>query len=213
MDSETAFATEVKCPSPPPLSSRLVNSAGTAEPERRRRRSRRRPSPRYENWSGPFTSGGLARGASRFGCSRSICFSACNNLSTLADASQGIGGSQQHQLTEPDYRLMNALFTAQQNFTVSGECLPTRGYRQNFTQVDVRVCCVYVCVCGGGGGGVDPSLPDNPIVYASDGFLKLTGYTREQVVARPLLRAQVLIIAPFFQWLRRFWDGIVDSFR
>ena len=27
----------------------------------------------------------------------------------------------------------------------------------------------------------DPSLPDNPIVYASEGFLKLTGYTREQV--------------------------------
>lgn len=62
---------------------------------------------------------------------------------------ESIGGSQQHQLTEPDYRLMNALFTAQQNFTVS-----------------------------------DPSLPDNPIVYASDGFLKLTGYTREQVLGR-----------------------------
>ena len=132
MDSETAFATEVKCPSPPPLSSRLVNSAGTAEPERRRRRSRRRPSPRYENWSDPFTSGGLARGASRFGCSRSICFSACNNLSTLADASQGIGGSQQHQLTEPDYRLMNALFSAQQNFTVSGECLLTEVTTRKF---------------------------------------------------------------------------------
>jgi len=30
----------------------------------------------------------------------------------------------------------------------------------------------------------DPSLPDNPIVYASEGFLKLTGYTREQVIGR-----------------------------
>jgi PAS domain S-box-containing protein len=30
----------------------------------------------------------------------------------------------------------------------------------------------------------DPSLPDNPIVYASEGFLQLTGYTREQVLGR-----------------------------
>jgi PAS domain S-box-containing protein len=30
----------------------------------------------------------------------------------------------------------------------------------------------------------DPSLPDNPIVYASDGFLKLTGYSREQILGR-----------------------------
>ena len=30
----------------------------------------------------------------------------------------------------------------------------------------------------------DPSLPDNPIVYASEGFLELTGYTREQVLGR-----------------------------
>mmetsp|Transcript_32862 Transcript_32862/g.47455 ORF Transcript_32862/g.47455 Transcript_32862/m.47455 type:complete len:534 (-) Transcript_32862:1334-2935(-) len=30
----------------------------------------------------------------------------------------------------------------------------------------------------------DPSLPDNPIVYASDGFCKLTGYKREHVVGR-----------------------------
>ena len=52
-------------------------------------------------------------------------------------------------LTEPDYRLMISLLTAQQNFTVS-----------------------------------DPSLPDNPIVYASEGFLKLTGYTRDQVLGR-----------------------------
>ena len=30
----------------------------------------------------------------------------------------------------------------------------------------------------------DPSLPDNPIVFASMGFLNLTGYTQEQVVGR-----------------------------
>ena len=30
----------------------------------------------------------------------------------------------------------------------------------------------------------DPSLPDNPIVFASQGFLSLTGYTLEQVLGR-----------------------------
>lgn len=30
----------------------------------------------------------------------------------------------------------------------------------------------------------DPHLPDNPIVYASQGFLNLTGYTQEQVLGR-----------------------------
>mmetsp|Transcript_21837 Transcript_21837/g.47932 ORF Transcript_21837/g.47932 Transcript_21837/m.47932 type:complete len:398 (+) Transcript_21837:102-1295(+) len=30
----------------------------------------------------------------------------------------------------------------------------------------------------------DPALPDNPIVFASDDFLKLTGYTREEVLGR-----------------------------
>lgn len=30
----------------------------------------------------------------------------------------------------------------------------------------------------------DPSLQDNPIVYASDGFLALTGYSRDQVLGR-----------------------------
>ena len=30
----------------------------------------------------------------------------------------------------------------------------------------------------------DPSLPDNPIVYASKGFLQLTGYTMSQVIGR-----------------------------
>lgn len=30
----------------------------------------------------------------------------------------------------------------------------------------------------------DPALPDNPIVYASSGFLELTGYTNDQVLGR-----------------------------
>jgi PAS domain S-box-containing protein len=30
----------------------------------------------------------------------------------------------------------------------------------------------------------DPSLPDNPIVYASQGFLTLTGYTLNEVLGR-----------------------------
>jgi PAS domain S-box-containing protein len=30
----------------------------------------------------------------------------------------------------------------------------------------------------------DPRLPDNPIVYASNGFYELTGYTRDQVLGR-----------------------------
>lgn len=30
----------------------------------------------------------------------------------------------------------------------------------------------------------DPSLPDNPIVFVSDDFLKVTGYSREQVLGR-----------------------------
>lgn len=52
-------------------------------------------------------------------------------------------------LMEPDYRLMEALVHAQQNFLLT-----------------------------------DPSLPDNPIVYASDGFCKLTGYKRGQILGR-----------------------------
>lgn len=36
----------------------------------------------------------------------------------------------------------------------------------------------------------DPSLPDNPIVYATQGFLNLTGYTLEQVLGRNCLFMQ-----------------------
>lgn len=53
------------------------------------------------------------------------------------------------QLYDPDYSLVKALQTAQQNFVIS-----------------------------------DPSLPDNPIVYASQGFLALTGYKLDQVLGR-----------------------------
>mmetsp|Transcript_29835 Transcript_29835/g.40990 ORF Transcript_29835/g.40990 Transcript_29835/m.40990 type:complete len:371 (-) Transcript_29835:129-1241(-) len=52
-------------------------------------------------------------------------------------------------LDDPDYSLVKALQTAQQNFVIS-----------------------------------DPSLPDNPIVYASQGFLTLTGYTLDKVLGR-----------------------------
>jgi PAS domain S-box-containing protein len=52
-------------------------------------------------------------------------------------------------LDDPDYSLVKALQTAQQNFVIS-----------------------------------DPSLPDNPIVYASVGFLSLTGYKLDQVLGR-----------------------------
>ena len=52
-------------------------------------------------------------------------------------------------LMEPDFHLMSALSSSQQNFAIS-----------------------------------DPSLPDNPIVYVSSGFLELTGYDLDQVLGR-----------------------------
>lgn len=52
-------------------------------------------------------------------------------------------------LDDPDYSLVKALQTAQQNFVIT-----------------------------------DPSLPDNPIVYASQGFLNLTAYDLDQVLGR-----------------------------
>lgn len=52
-------------------------------------------------------------------------------------------------LDDPDYSLVKALQTAQQNFVIT-----------------------------------DPSLPDNPIVFASQGFLSLTGYKLDQVLGR-----------------------------
>ena len=52
-------------------------------------------------------------------------------------------------LDDPDYSLVKALQTAQQNFVIT-----------------------------------DPSLPDNPIVFASAGFLVLTGYSLDQVLGR-----------------------------
>ena len=67
--------------------------------------------------------------------------------SLLLSGEEPFGPAQ--QLMEPDFRLMMALQSAQQNFAVS-----------------------------------DPSLPDNPIVYASKGFLNLTGYAMNQVIGR-----------------------------
>lgn len=52
-------------------------------------------------------------------------------------------------LDDPDYSLVKALQTAQQNFVIT-----------------------------------DPSLPDNPIVFASHGFLTLTGYSLDNVLGR-----------------------------
>lgn len=52
-------------------------------------------------------------------------------------------------LDDPDYTLVKALQTAQQNFVIT-----------------------------------DPTLPDNPIVYASGGFLCLTGYQMDQILGR-----------------------------
>ena len=52
-------------------------------------------------------------------------------------------------LDNPDFGLIKALQTTQQNFVIT-----------------------------------DPSMPDNPIVYASEGFLLLTGYNLQQVLGR-----------------------------
>jgi PAS domain S-box-containing protein len=65
--------------------------------------------------------------------------------SVLASSSS----SAARALDDPDYSLVKALQTAQQNFVIT-----------------------------------DPAMPDNPIVYASQGFLTLTGYTLDQVLGR-----------------------------
>jgi PAS domain S-box-containing protein len=74
-------------------------------------------------------------------------------LSTLTAAGPSLiasePGDNTRTLDDPDYSLVKALQTAQQNFVIS-----------------------------------DPSMPDNPIVYASQGFLALTGYTLNQVLGR-----------------------------
>jgi hypothetical protein len=45
----------------------------------------------------------------------------------------------------------------------------------------------------------DPSLPDNPIVYCSPGFLKLTGYSMDEVSQSG---TQIVVV---FQHLSRKW--------
>lgn len=71
----------------------------------------------------------------------------CNQKSVSLIAS--CPGDATRILDDPDYSLVKALQTAQQNFVIT-----------------------------------DPSLPDNPIVFASQGFLTLTGYTLDQVLGR-----------------------------
>lgn len=68
-------------------------------------------------------------------------------FSALLASKTGTGLTR--ELAEQDFKLVQALLSAQQCFAVS-----------------------------------DPSLPDNPIVYVSSGFLELTGYKLEQVLGR-----------------------------
>ena len=80
-----------------------------------------------------------------------------NEESLLLDESSEVSGKLDAQkpedgtklLVESDFRLIQSLVTAQQNFVVT-----------------------------------DPSLPDNPIIYATEGFLRLTGYKRHEVIGR-----------------------------
>ncbi|CAM9727762.1 unnamed protein product, partial [Discosporangium mesarthrocarpum] len=58
-------------------------------------------------------------------------------------------GEATRVMDDPDYSLVKALQTAQQNFVIT-----------------------------------DPTLPDNSIVFASQGFLDLTGYALDQVLRR-----------------------------
>lgn len=71
----------------------------------------------------------------------------CNQGGTSVLASENDVATS--TLDDPDYSLVKALQTAQQNFVIT-----------------------------------DPTLPDNPIVYASQGFLNLTGYSLPQVLGR-----------------------------
>lgn len=71
----------------------------------------------------------------------------CSNNGPSIIASDSTSATR--TLDDPDYSLVKALQTAQQNFVIS-----------------------------------DPAIPDNPIVYASQGFLTLTGYSLEEVLGR-----------------------------
>lgn len=43
----------------------------------------------------------------------------------------------------------------------------------------------------------DPSLPDNPIVYASDGFCRMTGYKKNDVLGRSIITTILCIVFVF----------------
>jgi PAS domain-containing protein len=77
----------------------------------------------------------------------SLLMEESSEVSGKLDGSKAEDGAK--ILVESDFRLIQSLVTAQQNFVVS-----------------------------------DPSLPDNPIIYATEGFCKLTGYKRHEVIGR-----------------------------
>jgi len=73
-------------------------------------------------------------------------------VTTRQTLTKSLGNPLQQGVTildDPDYSLVKALQSAQQNFVIT-----------------------------------DPLLPDNPIVFASAGFLSLTGYALDQVLGR-----------------------------
>jgi PAS domain S-box-containing protein len=84
-------------------------------------------------------------------------------------------------LMEPDFRLMTALSGSQQvrqaRFEIIVSVLETKLCFLLIFQL-ISSCCYQNFAIS------DPTLPDNPIVYVSQGFLDLTGYTLDQVLGR-----------------------------
>jgi len=64
--------------------------------------------------------------------------------------------------------------------------IPEGGEKKSSTELMKSDFSLIECLTSGQQNFVlsDPRLPDNPIVYASEGFYELTGYTREQVLGR-----------------------------
>lgn len=57
----------------------------------------------------------------------------------------------------------------------------------------------------------DPSLPDCPIVFASDAFLELTGYPREEVLGRNCRFLQVGFFVGLFAWEGACRNGVAGA--
>jgi len=90
-------------------------------------------------------------------------------------------------LDDPDYRLVKALQTAQQNFVISVRTHERERERERDTIAYAVGVCSWLCSLKLSSSHPaisltsislllsmqDPSLPDNPIVYASSGFLRL----------------------------------------